>query len=384
MLLLGDILRIMPVTHPTPLTPKGRDRALSRVLLTAERVIDAAQAPPPLPVAPRRLVVLKSCCLGDVLEATPLIGVLRRAYPDAKLVAGVGRWSRPALYNNPDLDDLLDLEDVGVGRPHAAAYARVVRRLRGGRFDVALVLDRTPLLTMLPLLAGIPVRAGIDSAGRGFPLNVRVPWTVVEQEAALFLRVGQALGAPIEGAHLTFAPTLAEEASVARLWNADGLGGERVVVLAPGGGQNPGMTFHAKRWPPARYAALADHLHEEHGLRVVLAGSTDDAAVTAEVRRLARASVTDLAGRTDGFGALGALFARCALFVGNDSGPTHLAAAVGTPVVAIFGPTDPAVYTPFSPRVVVLRGPRGESTDEVGVDEALAAAARLLTEASRA
>ncbi len=369
----------MPVTHPTPLAPKGRDRALSRVLLATERVVDAVQAPPQLPVVPRRLVVLKSCCLGDVLEATPLIGALRRAYPDAHLVAGVGRWSRPALRNNPDLDDLLDLEDVGVGRPHAAAYARVARRLRAGRFDTALVLDRTPLLTMLPLVAGIPVRAGIDSAGRGFPLNVRVPWTAVEQEAALFLRVGQALGAPIADAHLTFAPTPKEDASVARLWGAAGLDGERVAALAPGGGQNPGMTFHAKRWPPARYAALADHLCKEHGLRVVLAGSTDDAAVTAEVRRLMRAPVVDLAGRTDGFGALGALFARCVLVVGNDSGPMHLAAAVGAPVVAIFGPTDPAVYTPFSPRVVALRGPRGESTAEVSVDEALAAATRLLT-----
>jgi len=374
----------MAVSHPAPLAPKRRDRALSRALLTVERVADAVQTLPRLPVAPRRLVVLKSCCLGDVLEATPLIGVLRRAYPDARLVVGVGRWSRPALRNNPDLDGLLDLEDVGVGRPHAAAYARVARRLRAGRFDAAIVLDRTPLLTMLPLLAGIPVRAGIDSAGRGFPLNVRVPWTAVEQEAALFLRVGQALGASIEGARLAFAPTPVEEASVARLWDAASLDGERVAALAPGGGQNPGMTLHAKRWPPERYAALADRLHDEHGLHVVLAGSTNDAAVAGEVRRLARAPMADLAGKTDGFGALGALFARCVLFVGNDSGPMHLAAAVGTPVVAIFGPTDPAVYTPFSPRVVALRGPRGESTAEVGVDEALAAAARLLTGVSHA
>ncbi len=374
----------MAVSHPAPLAPKRRDRALSRALLAVERVADAVQASPQLPVAPRRLVVLKSCCLGDVLEATPLIGALRRAYPDAHLVAAVGRWSRPALYNNPDLDGLLDLEDVGVGRPHGAAYARVARRLRAGRFDAALVLDRTPLLTMLPLLAGIPVRAGIDSAGRGFPLNVRVPWTAVEQEAVLFLRVGQALGAPIEGAQLAFAPTPEEDASVARLWDAASLDGERVAALAPGGGRNPGMTLHAKRWPPARYAALADRLHEEHGLRVVLAGSTDDAAVADEVRRLARAPVVDLTGKTGGFGALGALFARCALFVGADSGPMHLAAAVGAPVVAIFGPTDPAVYTPFSPCVVALRGPRGESTVEVGVDEALAAAARLLTGVSHA
>jgi len=114
--LLADILRIMPVTHPTPLAPKGRDRALSCALLAVERVADAVQAPPPLPVAPRRLVVLKSCCLGDALEATPLIGALRRAYPDARLVAGVGRWSRPALCNNPDLHGLTS-KTSGSGGP---------------------------------------------------------------------------------------------------------------------------------------------------------------------------------------------------------------------------------------------------------------------------
>ena len=363
---------------PAPLAPRGRDRLLSRLLTAVERAVDRAQVPPATPLTPRRLVVLKSCCLGDVLEATPLLGALRRAYPAAHIVAGVGRWSRPALLNNPDLDGLLDLEDVGVGRPHLSSYLRVVRRLRAGRFDAAVALDRTPLLTTLPLLAGAPVRAGIDSAGRGFALNVRVPWTVVEQEAALFLRVGQALGAPADGARLRFVPSAGETTSIDLLWREHNLEGARVVALAPGGGQNPGMTLHAKRWPPARYAALADRLREEHGLRVVLAGARDDAAVTAEVRRLARAPVVDLAGRSASFGALGALFARCALFVGNDSGPMHLAAAVDAPVVAVFGPTDPAVYAPYSPRVAVLRGPRGESTEEVGVDEAVDACAQFL------
>src|SRR5437868_152094 len=145
--------------HPTPLSPKRHDRALSSLLTTLERIVDVVWGTPALLVAPRRLVVLKSCCLGDVLLATPLLAALRRAYPRAHLVAGVGRWARPALLNNPDLDGLLDLETVGVGRLRPAMYTRVARRLRAWCFDVALVLARTPVLTMLPLLAGIPVGA---------------------------------------------------------------------------------------------------------------------------------------------------------------------------------------------------------------------------------
>ncbi len=264
-----------------------------------------------------------------------------------------------------------------MGRFDAAVYARVLRRVRAGRFDAALVLDRTPLLTALPLLAGIPVRAGIDSAGRGFPLNVRVPWDAVEHEATLFLRVGAALGVPTAGARLRFVPGAEDEARAAALWAQAGLDGLPAVALFPGGGHNPGMALDAKRWPAARYAALADALYQEHGLAVVLTGAGDDRAVTAAVRRSMRVPAVDLAGRTT-IGVLGALLRRCALYVGNDTGPTHLAAAVGVPVVAIFGPTDPAVYAPYSARAVVLRGPQGRSTADVGVPEALAAAMRLL------
>src|SRR5437588_3529770 len=131
--------------HPTPLSPKRRDQALSAVLTTLERIVDVVQEAPALPVAPRRLVVLKSCCLGDVLLATPLLAALRRAYPRAHLVAGVGRWARPALLNNPDLDGLLDLESVGLGRLRPAASTRVAPRLRAWCFGLAPLLDRTPL-----------------------------------------------------------------------------------------------------------------------------------------------------------------------------------------------------------------------------------------------
>ena len=363
--------------QPVPLLPRPRDRALSAVLIALERVVDYMQPPPTLSQTPRRIVVAKSCCLGDVLLSTPLLSVLRRAYPRARLVAAVGRWSRAALVNNPDVDSLIDLEDVGVGRFEPRAYTRAVRRIRAGNFDLALVLDRTPLMTTLPLLAGIPVRAGIDSAGRGFPLNVRVPWHTVEHEASLFLRIASALGVPTDGAELRFVPSQDDQERSAALWRDSGLDGQRVVAVFPGGGRNPGMTLLSKRWPPDRFAALADALNRDHGLAIMLCGAHEDRPIAHEVAQRLRGPYVDMVGRTS-IGVLGALFARCALFAGNDSGPMHLAAAVKTPVLAVFGPTDPAVYAPFSPRSVVLRGACGTNTDEVGVSDAIAAAERLL------
>ena len=182
---------------------------------------------------------------------------------------------------------------------------------------------------------------------------------------------------PTHDVQLRFVPTKDDHARADELWHQAGLRGARVAAVFPGGGRNPGMVLDAKRWPPARYAALADTLHADHRLAVVLAGSEDDRPVTAAVRCLMRAPAVDMAGLAS-FGVLGALFARCALFAGNDCGPMHLAAAVGTPVLAIFGPTDPAIYGPFSTRAVALRGPHGLSTEEVSVDDAVAAAERLL------
>jgi len=363
--------------HPKPLVPKRRDRATSALLTAVERAVDLVATVPSLPPHPRRIVVLRSCCLGDTLLATPLLQAMRRAYPAAHIVIAVGRWSRPAVEHNPDLDDILDLESVGAGRSRPGQYARVLRRLRAGRFDLALVLDRTPLLTVLPLLAGIPIRAGIDSAGRGFALNVRVPWTEVEHEARLFLRVGAALGIPTDDVGLRFVPSPADRDRAADLWHRAGLDGARVLALAPGGGRNPGMTFAAKQWPPERYAALADRLYETHGLFTLLTGDAHDRVLATRIRDLMRAPAADLTGETS-IGVLGALYARSALFVGNDSGPTHLAAATGIPVVAVFGPTDPAVYAPFSPRAIALRGPHGLSTSEVDVEQVVAAGEKWL------
>lgn len=366
--------------HPTPLMPRHRDAPFSLLLTGVERLVDAASGPPPRLRDPRRIIVLRSCCLGDTVLATPLLGVLRRQYPHARIVVGVGAWSRPVVAHSPAVDGLLDLEGVGVGLPSAAAYARVVRRLRAGRFDAALVLDRTPFMTLLPLLAGIPVRAGIDSAGRGFPLNVRAPWTQVEHEADLFLRVGAALGLDINGARLHVGVAPAERARADALWSALGLDDKDVLALAPGGGRNPGMTLQAKHWAPERYAALAARLYHERGLIPLLTGDVHDHDATDHVAHLlhrADIPVADATGFTT-IGDLAALYGRCTVFVGADSGPTHLAAAMGIPVIAVFGPTDPAVYAPYSPLAVALRGPSGVSTDEVSVDRVAAAASSLL------
>jgi lipopolysaccharide heptosyltransferase II len=217
---------------------------------------------------------------------------------------------------------------------------------------MCLVLERSPLFAVLPLLAGIPVRAGIDSGGRGFALNVRVPWDESLHEADLYLSVAGALDCPTDGHHLRFEPD-SEARAAAAIVRRHTFGG-RVVAIAPGGGANPGMDLPEKRWPPERYAALADRLVREAGVTVALIGGPLDRPVCDAMRAAMEAPCIDLTGDTS-FAERGAFLQRCALFVGNDSGPMHLAVAVGCPVVAVFGPTDVGLYGPYHARALTVR-----------------------------
>ncbi len=239
--------------------------------------------------------------------------------------------------------------------PTLMATLRLLSAMRSGRYDVCLVLDRSPLLTVLPALAGIPLRAGIDSAGRGFALNLRVPWTETVHESELYLRVARVLGITAQDSGLSFPPPLLiNPLPVVCGRSLDRSPGGPVIVLAPGGGVNPGMALTAKRWPAAHYAALARRFVDELNATIILVGGATDAPINAGVVRIADvAALHDLTDRMN-FGSLGAFLPLCQLFVGNDSAPMHLAAAVGCPVVAVFGPTNPAMYAPYTQQAIVL------------------------------
>lgn len=302
-----------------------------------------------LPSNPTRLVVIKPCCLGDVLLTTPTLAALRQRYPQAQIDVVVGSWSRAVLENNPHLNRLLDSGSVGQGRYTLADLLSLAKRLRAERYDLAITLARSPLVGLLPWLAGIRHRLGLDSHQRGFGHTVRVPVPIEpEHEAHIYLRVAAATGLPwpAENPHpfpSIFHPTQADKDSLPPLPSAP------FVVLHPAGGVNPGMTMIDKRWPTERFAALAERLAAK-GFAVVLTGVASDLplaeAICQQIDSPAKPLV--LAGQLS-LGQMGALCQRATLFVGGDTGAMHLAVAVGCQTVAIFGPSDPRRYAPFAP-----------------------------------
>jgi len=295
----------------------------------------------------KSILILKPCCIGDVLQSTALVAALREAYPRARLGYAVGVWSRPVLANNPRLDVLVDTGSIVGGRPCSiAAYLAFVRTLRRGHWDACFVLERSPLFSLAAWMAGIPDRIGPDNAGRGVALTLRVPVRPRRQEAEACLDLARAVGLTTNVSYTEFYPSAEDETEVDRL--LPGETGRLLAVLAPGGGVNPGTSLLAKRWPAERFGALAARL-SARGYAVVLIGGRGDKELSKRVKDASGARAIDLCGQLSLTGC-GALLKRAAVFVGNDTGVMHLAAAVGTPVVGLFGPTDPAMYGPYGVR----------------------------------
>jgi lipopolysaccharide heptosyltransferase II len=354
--------------------------------------------PAPEPQAVKRLLVIKPAALGDVLLATPALAAARRGFPEAALTLAVGKWSRAAVEGNPDVDEVLDCGTLGTpGRYGWTEVWRFARSICARRFDLAIVLDRSPRVALAPWLAGVPHRAGIDSSGRGFALTVRVPWDRPRHETELMLDVVRALGVDCAAPRLKY--VVAEEHSrfadrVLEEWNL--AGHFPIVVVHPGGASNPGMVLPAKRWPAPRFAALADRLVDATGAKIVVVGHGADAPLARQMRLAMRHQAVDLVGQTS-IGQLAALLKRSHLYVGNDSAPLHLAVAVGRPVVGMFGPTDPAINGPYNALGVGLVDeaacsrrrpfvpgpltacPNCRCIELISVDRAWEAAAQLLT-----
>jgi ADP-heptose:LPS heptosyltransferase len=296
---------------------------------------------------PRNILFLKPDHLGDVLLATPALRALRERFPDARIVALVGPWSRAALEHNPDIDELRTLVFPGFSRAAKggplAPYALLGREalgLRRERFDLALVgRDDHWWGALLALAAGVPARVGFAHPLCAPLLSRALPYDSRQHVAAQGLELAGALQARGERQATWFTPSPA-----ARAWATDWLAARaidpaRLVVIHPGTGGA------SKHWLAGRWSEVAGALRAA-GWQVVLTGGPGEQALVAEVARGVTGHMPSLAGQTS-VDQLGALLARARLVLGVDSGPLHLAAAVGAATLRLYGPSDPQRFGPW-------------------------------------
>jgi ADP-heptose:LPS heptosyltransferase len=304
-----------------------------------------------------RIILVLPCCIGDVVLATATLAALRRAYPTAHITWAVGRWSRPAIEHHPMLNALLDTGNEALPTRTLRGMLRFVRQLRAGNYDLMVSLVRSPLMSVAALLSGIPTRAGLDSGGRGFGYTVRakVDPATPRHEAEIYLDVARALGINVSGLRANVPVREIDRQSVQAKLAERGIGGD-YLVLNPAGGSNPGMVMDMKRWPPEHFSQLGNRLASRLGAQIVMVGGPKDVplieAVQAGLSQQAASFVGELS-----FGEIAALAHDARVYIGNDTGLTHLAAAAGARTVMILGPTDPARYAPFADRAIALWKP---------------------------
>ena len=294
----------------------------------------------------QRIVVIKPCCLGDMLMATPVLRALTQSYPDAALAVVTDSWTRPAIGSNPRVDHIIEYPDSGAIR----GAVQLGWKLRQYRFDLGISLDRSPIPALAMRIAGIPYRAGIDSQGRGIGLTHRVTPEPDQHETELYLSTLTTLG--IE--NLTEYPEYhVPDQSIIDIRSRVSTSNDRpLVIVHPGGAVNPGVEMLEKRWPATSFGELVSLLLQEAGATVALVGTETDRNAVETTKQFARGPVVDLCGQLS-LEELAALIRESSLYVGNDSGTSHLASAVGTPVVTIFGPTSPRRYRPLGRRTRV-------------------------------
>lgn len=308
-------------------------------------------------LSPQRVVLILPCCIGDVVLATPTLMAVRRAYPHAHITWAVGTWSKGVIEHHPLLNDIIDTGSQALPVKSLGGFFSFVRQIREGRFDLAVSLVRSPLMSAALLRTGIPNRAGLDSAGRGFGYNIRAPIDPNQprHEADIYLDVPRALGLDVSGC-IANIPVMVEDSDSVKAILAEANITSPFLVVNPTGGRNPGMTMDSKRWPAENFAELANRLSKSLNTKIVLIGGPNDGDIVNAVSQKLDQPYLALVGKVN-FGQIAALANISHLYMGNDTGMTHLAAAAGARTVMILGPSDPTRYAPFTPKSLALWKP---------------------------
>jgi heptosyltransferase-3 len=290
----------------------------------------------------RRVLVVRLRSIGDTVLSTPSLYALKRFLPNVRLDLLVEDWVAPVLDGFEFIDNLITLAPNST-----AARARVARQLRSNRYDVVYNLHGGTTATLLTRATGADHRVGYRSYQYARLHQHQAPSATllwgkpkthsVEQQLALLGWTG----VPVTDRPAThLAATTAAAATIKVRLEADGIGDEEQFALL-----HPAAAFDTKQWATEKFARVAETL-AECGLTPVVITTEKEASIAEELKRLSSSAITTFSDLS--LPQVTALVSRARLFVGNDSGIAHIAAAVGTPAVVIFGSSNVEHWRPWS------------------------------------
>lgn len=338
----------------------------------------------------RRILIIRTDRIGDVLLSTPATKAVRDAYPNGHIAMMVRPYAEDIVDGNPYLDEVILYDKDGKHKSWAGTL-KFAGEIRRKRFDTALILHPTNRSNLIPFLAGIPERVGYNKR-LGFLLTKRLEDSKhlgEKHEIDYNLEVLRAAGIEAKD-RILYMPIKEEDKKVIdRFFVLNGLNDSLGIIAI-----HPGASCPSKRWSAFRFGRVADELMERYGFKAVIIGGPQDVKTVKQMHQ-AMLKTPIILSEEHSLGEFAALLKRCKIFISNDSGPVHIAVAVGTPVISIFGRSDPGLspkrWAPTGPKDMVIHKDVGcpqclahnceinfKCLEAITVEDVLAAAEALL------
>ncbi|MCZ6677330.1 MAG: lipopolysaccharide heptosyltransferase II [Candidatus Poribacteria bacterium] len=298
----------------------------------------------------RKILIIRNDGIGDLLNSTPAIALLRQNYPDAEITVLAQPLNAPILIGNPDVDRIRVFDREGEHRRLWARF-RFYRSLRREKYDLVVAMRTASWPNFVAFLSGAPYRLG--RYHKRFKCTLTHTWRGMYEKGHVHEvdRNFDLVRLVCEGkGHRRLVLNLLDDelAKAKGQLAAWGIAPQDFLV-----GIHPGGSSFDKRWPERNYARVADTLVNEHGAKVLILRGPEEAELERNLQKAMRADSIAFAPKS--IRELAALINVCNLFVCNDSGPMHIAAALDVPTVAIFGPTDHVAWKPLSDEATLVR-----------------------------
>ncbi|MDP3790624.1 MAG: lipopolysaccharide heptosyltransferase II [Candidatus Omnitrophota bacterium] len=289
----------------------------------------------------KKILIVNVNWIGDVIFSTPFIKTIRDAYPDSYIACLLHPRCIDVLKDNPRIDEIIIYDEEGAHKG-LIGKLKLIAYLRKKRFDIAFILHRSFTKALITFLAAVKERVGYPTKKRGMFLTKLVEISDEEiHKVEYFLNLARAYGIAVGDVAYEFFVKQSDRQKIKQFLNENGIGDkDLLIVLCPGGNWNP------KRWPRENFAQLADIFIERLNAKVVISGAKKDIALAEDIGRSMKNRPVISCGKTDLKG-LGALMERANLVVANDTGPMHIAVAMKSNVIALFGPTSAGLTGPY-------------------------------------
>lgn len=296
-----------------------------------------------IPKAPKKILLVKSGAIGDVLMTTPFLRELRKLFPKAQINYLVGNWSKEVLNNNKNIDNVISFDEDIIFKNKFFAILGLAKKIQKQKYDMCFVLDRSYLADIFAYLCKIPLRIGFDRKGEGFSLTHKVKTEKNKHHINEYLKLLTFFNIKPKNKEMNLFVTKKDTGLTNRFLKKNKLS-KKIIGVAPLGAINPGQKMLTRRWPIRKYKELIKTLANKYG--IILFGGKEERNELEQIKNELDNGVVNAAGLT--IQQSSALMKKCKLFITHDSGAMHIAAASKIPVLSIFGPSNPHEKAPLN------------------------------------